>query len=155
MYTSPPPIGAPNARPITLSLILLAAALCGACAPSSHIIIGTPRAPISPNDVRIYETPPPKYEEIALLDASSSSAFGPGGQKSIDKVIERLKLQAAQLGANGVILGDISDRETGALGTGVGSETYGNRSAVGVGVGGSLGIYKKSAKGRAIYVPPL
>jgi hypothetical protein len=132
-----------------LSTILLAA-----CAPSSHILTGTARAPISPADVKIYSAPPPNFEEVALLDASSKSAFGPGGQKSIDKVIERLKAQAAQLGANGVILGDVSDRETGSLGTGVGSDSYSGHSAVGVGVGGSLGIYKKSAKGRAIFVPP-
>jgi len=125
-----------------------------ACAPSSHIITGTTRAPINPSEVKIYSTPPAHYEEIALLDASSNSAFTPGGQKSIDTVIERLKEQAAQLGANGVILGDVSDRETGSLGTGVGSSSYSGNSAVGVGVGGSLGIFKKSAKGRAIYVSP-
>jgi hypothetical protein len=133
---------------------LLSTILLVACAPSSHILTGTARAPISPVDVKIYSTPPPNFEEVALLDASSKSAFGPGGQKSIDKVIERLKAQAAQLGANGVILGDVSDRETGSLGTGVGSDSYSGHSAIGVGVGGSLGIYKKSAKGRAIFVPP-
>jgi hypothetical protein len=133
---------------------LLSTILLAACAPSSHILTGTARAPISPADVKIYSTPPPNFEEVALLDASSKSAFGPGGQKSIDKVIERLKAQAAQLGANGVILGDVSDRETGSLGTGVGSDSYSGHSAVGVGIGGSLGIYKKSAKGRAIFVPP-
>lgn len=67
---------------------------------------------------------------------------------------EIVHAMAAQLGANGAILGDVSDRETGAVGTGVGSSSYSANSAVGVGVGGSLGIYKKSAKGRAIYVPP-
>jgi hypothetical protein len=133
---------------------LLGTILLAACAPSSHILTGTARAPISPADVKIYSAPPPNFEEVALLDASSRSAFGPGGQKSIDKVIERLKAQAAELGANGVILGDVSDRETGSLGTGVGSDSYSGHSAVGVGVGGSLGIYKKSAKGRAIFVPP-
>lgn len=125
-----------------------------ACAPSSHILTGTPRPAISPSEVKIYSTPPPQYQEIALLDAHSSSAFGPGGQKSIDKVIERLKVEAAQLGANGIILGDVADRQTGSLGTGVGSDSYSRNSAVGVGVGGSLGIYKKTGKGTAIYVPP-
>jgi hypothetical protein len=125
-----------------------------ACAPSSHILTGTARPPISPAEVKIYSTPPPQFQEIALLDAHSSSAFGPGGQKAIDKVIERLKVQAAQLGANGIILGDIGDRQTGSLGTGVGSDSYSRNSAVGVGVGGSLGIYKKTGKGTAIYVPP-
>lgn len=133
---------------------LLVPLLVMGCAPSSHILTGVARPPLAPADVKIYSSPPPRYEEIALLDASSKSLFGPGGQKAIDTVIERLKVQAAQLGANGVILGDVSDRETGSVGTGVGSSSYSANSAVGVGVGGSLGIYKKSAKGRAIYVPP-
>jgi hypothetical protein len=117
-------------------------------------LTGTPRPPISPAEVKIYSTPPPQYQEIALLDASASSAFGPGGQKTVDKLIERLKIQAAQLGANGVILGDVADRQTGSLGTGVGSDSYSRNSAVGVGVGGSLGLYKKTGKGTAIFVPP-
>lgn len=136
------------------SLICIAALAVAACAPSSHILTGTARAPISPANVRLYPTPPPQFETIALLDASSKSAFGTGGQKSMDKVIERLKVEAAKLGANGILLGEVSDRQTGSLGTGVGSDSYSGRSAVGVGVGGSLGIYKKTAKGTAIYVPP-
>ncbi len=89
-----------------------------------------------------------------MLDATSKSAFGPGGQKSVDKVIERLKLEAAKLGANGIILEGFSDAETGSIGSGVGSDSYSGSSAVGVGVGGSLGIFKKTGHGEAIYVPP-
>jgi hypothetical protein len=137
--------------------LLITAALSvilAACAPSSHILTGTARPPISPADVKIYSQPPAQFQEIALLDATSKSAFGTGGQKSVDKVIERLKGQAAQLGANGIILGDFSDQQTGSIGTGAGSDSYSRSSSVGVGVGGSLGIYKKSGKGTAIYVPP-
>jgi hypothetical protein len=104
--------------------------------------------------VKIYTAPPAQFQEIALLDAHSDSVFSPGGQKSVDKVVERLKDQAAQLGANGIILGDVADRRTGSIGTGVGSDSYSGNSAVGVGVGGSLGIYKKTGKATAIYVPP-
>jgi len=134
--------------------IAAVASLAAGCAPSSHILIGTPRPAISPTDVTVYAAPPPQAQQIALLDAHSDSVFGPGGQKSIDKLIDRLKSQAAQLGANGIVLGDVSDRQTGAIGTGVGSSSYSGNSAVGVGVGGSLGIYKKSGKATAIYVPP-
>jgi hypothetical protein len=130
------------------------ALLLAACVPSSHILTGTARPAISPNEVKLYTTPPPQFQEIALLDATSKSVFSPGGQKAIDTVIERLKVQAAQLGANGIILGDIADHQTGSIGTGVGSDSYSRNSAVGVGVGGSLGIYKKTGKGTAIYVPP-
>jgi hypothetical protein len=40
------------------------------------------------------------------------------------------------------------------VGTGVGSASASGNSATSVGVGGSLGIYKKTGHGRAIYVPP-
>jgi uncharacterized protein YbjQ (UPF0145 family) len=141
----------------TMSRLLALAAILGlaACAaPQSYVLVGTPRTAISPADVKIYSHPPPTFEEIAMLNASSNSVFSPGGQSTVDKVIERLKEQAAKLGANGIILEGFSDRETGSLGTGVGSSSVSSNSAVGVGVGGSLGIYKKSGQGRAIYVPP-
>jgi uncharacterized protein YbjQ (UPF0145 family) len=140
---------------VSVASLILAAALVSGCAPSSHVLVGRARPPITPDQVRIYSHPPATpFEDIATLDASSKSAFGTGGQKSVDKVIERLKIEAAKLGANGVILEGFSDAETGSIGTGVGSDSYGNHSAVGVGVGGSLGIYKKTGHGEAIYVQP-
>jgi uncharacterized protein YbjQ (UPF0145 family) len=130
------------------------ACLVAGCAPSSHILVGTPRPAISSAEVKIYTAPPAQFQEIALLDAHSRSLYQAGGQKSTDKVVERLKDQAAQLGANGIILGEVADHQTGAIGTGVGSDSYSHNSAVGVGFGGSLGIYKKTGKATAIYVPP-
>jgi hypothetical protein len=137
-------------RPTLVFTLLVLAA----CTPSSHILVGTVRPPISPDQVRIYSAPPPAFEEVAILSASSKSAFNPGGQRAMDKVIERLKEQAAKLGANGIILEGLTDTQTGSIGTGVGSDSYSRSSSVGVGVGGSLGIFKKTGQGRAIYVPP-
>jgi hypothetical protein len=136
----------------TLTTLALLGTICG-CAPSTHVLVGQARPPITPDQVRIYSRPPANFQEIAVLDASSKSAFGTGGQKSVDKVIERLKIEAAKLGANGVILEGFRDSQTGSIGTGVGSDSYSGNSAVGVGVGGSLGIYKKTGHGDAIYVP--
>ena len=110
--------------------------------------------PISPSEVKIYLQPPPTFEQIAILNASASSMFGTGGQGSVDKVIQRLKEQAAKLGANGIILEGMSDRQTGSLGGGSGSTSYSGNSAVGVGAGASLGIFKKTGEARAIFVPP-
>jgi hypothetical protein len=135
-------------------LLFVAIVALGGCAPSTHVLVGTARPPISPSEVKIYSSPPANFQEIAVLDASNSSAFGTGGQKSVDKVIERLKIEAAKLGANGVILEGFQDAQTGSIGSGVGSDSYSSHSAVGVGVGGSLGIYKKTGHGDAIYVPP-
>ena len=127
--------------------------LLPACASSSHVIVGRVRPAIAPSEVRLYSHAPPQFEEIALLDASSHSVFRPGGQAAMDKVIERLKGEAAQVGANGLILEGFVDVETGSVGTGVDSQSYGRSSAVGVGVGGGLGIFKKTGQARAIFVP--
>ena len=137
------------------ALVLTASTmLMTACATDSVVITGTPRPAISPADVKIYSRPPATFQEIAILNASKNSAFTTGGQKTVDKVIAGLKEQAAKVGANGVILQGFSDAQTGSLGSGVGSSSVSSNSAVGVGVGGSLGIYKKTGHGVAIFVPP-
>jgi hypothetical protein len=132
--------------------VLLLAVLT-ACAPSSHILVGIARPPIPVAQVKIYSHPPPAFEEIAVLDASSKSVFSAGGQKSTDKVVDRLKAEAAKLGANGVILEGFDETQTGSIGSGAGSDSYSRNSAVSVGVGGSVGIFKTTGKGRAIFVP--
>jgi len=126
-----------------------------ACAPSSHVLVGKARPPIAPALVTVYsQAPQQQFEEIAVLNASSKSMFNAGGQRSTDKVVERLKMEAAQLGANGIILEGFDQTQSGSIGTGVGSDSYSRHSSVGVGVGGSLGIFKTTGKARAIFVPP-
>ncbi len=135
-------------------LASLLAALAACASSDSIVMVGAAHPPISPAEVKIYSHPPPVFEEIALLNSSTSHMFTPGGQKTIDEVIEKLKEQAAKLGANGIILEGFSDRQTGSVGTGVGGGSASGNSAVGVGVGGSFGVYKKNGQGRAIFVPP-
>ena len=133
--------------PALIAVVLLS------CSTSSHVMIGTARPPISPESVRIYLQPPPKYEEIAKLDATSQGSFAITSQQNMDKAIARLKEEAAKLGANGVLLQGVQDQQSGSIGTGVGSSSYGPGSSTGVGVGGSFGIYNKAAHGIAIFVP--
>ncbi len=140
------------ARLIWLSCI--AVSLAG-CAGTSHVIIGQPRAPISADDVQIYYRPPnAHYEEIARLDTSSGGSFAFTSQSKTDAVLKRLKIEAAKLGANGVLLQGISDRSSGSIGTGGGSESYSGSGAVGGGVGINLAMSKKVGGGVAIYVEP-
>jgi hypothetical protein len=51
-------------------------------------------------------------------------------------------------------LEDFSDEQGLSLGTGVGSDSYTHNGSISVGAGGSLGVIKKTAKGRAIFVLP-
>jgi|HubBroStandDraft_6_1064221.scaffolds.fasta_scaffold27636_6 hypothetical protein len=127
--------------------------LVASCATSSHVLVGTPRPPIAPESVKIYLQPPPKYEQIATINASSQGSMALTSQQNMDKAIERMKNEAAKLGANGVLLQGVQDQQSGSIGTGVGNTSYGGNSAVGVGVGGSFGLYNKATQGLAIYVP--
>jgi hypothetical protein len=128
--------------------------LLSGCAPASRVLVGPVRAPIPVDQVVIYEQLPANSQDVAILNASSNSVFSAGGQRVADKVIQRLKVQAAQLGANGVVLQGFTDRQTGSLGTGVGSDSYSGHTAVGVGAGASFGIFKKTGEALAIYVSP-
>ena len=135
-----------------MSAVLVTCAL-NACATSSQELTGAPRLPIPPSAVRVYTQAPQRFEEIAVLGASRKSVSSAGGERAIAKMIEAMRAQAAQLGANGLLLEDFSDSDPIAIGTGVGSQTYTHNASIDVGLGGSLGVIKKIAKGRAIFVP--
>jgi len=139
----------PNFKSATLILVALALAACA----TSHVMIGQARPPISPDDVQVYTRPPTvPYEEIAKLQTSSSGSFSFTAQGKTDAVIKRLKTEAAKLGANGVLLEGMSDRTSGSIGTGGGTESYSRSSSVGGGVGINLGMSQKVGGGVAIYV---
>jgi len=79
------------------------------CYPVSHVIVGDTREPISPYEVKIYLDFPNEYETIALIEASSEFAFKDPSvnitwQSKSDKIIERLKIEASILGANGIVI---------------------------------------------------
>ena len=140
-----------------VTALLLAAVLVGgaaACSTSSHVLIGTPRPPISPESVRVYWQPPPKYEEIAHVNATSQGSLALTSQQNMDKAMQRMKEEAAKVGANGILLQGVHDTQSGAIGAGGGGASYGPGSATGVGVGGSFALTSKVAQGIAIYVPP-
>jgi hypothetical protein len=145
----------PNSKSLAPTAILagLAAAVLTACV-SSHIMVGKARAPISPDQVQIYLHPPSKYDEIAVLDTSSRDSFAVTAQGKTNKVIERLKDEAAKLGANGILLQGVGDQAVGSVGSGFGSATASGNSGFGVGVGSSAAIFQKAGSGLAIYVYP-
>jgi hypothetical protein len=117
---------------------------------SSHVIIGTVRPAISPDQVKIYLHPPAKYEEVAVIDATSRGHPAFTDQQKMDTAIARLKSEAAKLGANGILLEGTGDQQAGSVG--VGSATASGHTAVGFGT--SAGIFNKAANGIAIYVEP-
>jgi hypothetical protein len=122
------------------------------CATSSRTLTGMPRPALSRTEVKVYTQAPQSFEEIAVLGASRKSVTSAGGERAIEKMIEAMKSQAAELGANGVLLENLSDSEPLGLGTGIGTQTYTHNASIDVGVGGFLGVVKKTVRARAIFV---
>ena len=133
---------------LSLTVFILGiVALSVGCA-SSHVLVGKARPPISPDQVKLYLRPPAKFEEIALLEASSKSSLSITQQGKMNKAIQRLKQEAARLGANGVLLQGSGNEYSGSVNTGTATAT--GNTAYGTGV--SVPIMHKAASGVAIFV---
>ena len=94
-------------------MLLLSLFLTKACYPVSHIIVGETQTPINFTDVKIYIDYPNNYEKIAIIEASSDLAFKDFSiefthQQKTNKALERLKKEAASLGANGIVIQNIA-----------------------------------------------
>ena len=90
-------------RYLVLILLLIS------CHPVSHIVVGNKREATSPTDVKVYLDYPESYEKIALVDAGSNFSFKDpvilfARQSKMNKALERLKIEAASLGANGILI---------------------------------------------------
>lgn len=96
--------------------LLIAAALCSCTLTrGSSVQVGTSRAPIDASRVKLYTTLPAKYEQVALLSADARNDFA-SQQNLTDNAIERLKKEAAKLGANGILLEGIGNYQIGSNG---------------------------------------
>ena len=90
-------------RYLVLILLLIS------CHPVSHIVVGKKREATNPTDVKVYLDYPESYEKIALVDAGSNFSFKDpvilfAWQSKMNKALERLKIEAASLGANGILI---------------------------------------------------
>lgn len=140
-------------RPARRWVLCAALAVLAGCAASSALVTGTRRAPIPVERVKLYTQAPKKYQEIAVLESSSRNSWSFSDQAKLDVVVQRLKEEAAKLGANGVLLQGMANRSSGAIGTGVGGGTGGwGGGGVGVGIGTSFELERKVGSGLAIWV---
>lgn len=126
--------------------------LAGCASPSSTVMIGQARTEIAPEQVQLYLDPPAEYEKIAFIESSSKSSLSFSAQAQMDLVIERLKQEAAKVGANGVLLQATGEQRSGSISTGTGGGTGGRNVSVGIGIGTTIGVTNKSGSGLAIYV---
>lgn len=121
------------------------------------IVTGNARAPTSPAEVRLYRTAPDKFEEIAFVSASAGHDFEKSSSL-MNSAIQRIKEEAAKIGANGVILTEIKERDAPKVITSYGyataAGTGGSVSAVGNATSVNRGDAYTRLKGVAVYVTP-
>ena len=123
---------------------------------SSYQLIGRTRPPLVPEQVQLYLEPPKRqYEQIAIIKTSSKRSFAFTSQGKAEVVVKRLKLQAAKLGANGVLLKQITDESEESVAAGAGTSYEGPRGTVDVGVSASMLLMKRYGHAIAIYLPPV
>ena len=128
-------------RYLVLTLLLIS------CHPVSHIVVGNKREATSPTDVKVYLDYPESYEKIALVDAGSNFSFKDpvilfAWQSKMNKALERLKIEAASLGANGILIVNTDNKTYQSINSnenGVQTSTY----------------EEKFIKAIAIYVPEI
>jgi hypothetical protein len=77
-------------------------ALCS-CGPEVVPSSG-PRPPTSPDSVKIYQNKPSKYEDLGLLTLAITPDLGWDRNGDANAAFDRMKEQAAALGANGLLL---------------------------------------------------
>lgn len=96
---------------ITLAFIALAFIATGCTMVSGNTaLVGKRRPAVDPSRVQIYETEPPHYEVIAQVSAQAGHDFRT--QAGVrESALKRLRREAANVGANGLIVENISDRE--------------------------------------------
>lgn len=109
--------------------------IISSCASGTALVTGTQHPETSPESVVIYTEPPVNYEVIGIVTVSSDSGWTDQGR--LDYALTELKKQAAKIGANGILLEDVTQTTTGGV--------Y------------SYGMYVPSTSqnlsGKAIYVP--
>lgn len=83
---------------LTLAVLVL---LTG-CATSSHKVTGSLRAEVPVTDVKVYYVMPANSQLIGLVTADSFG--GVDLQQATEDAVNKLKMQAGRLGANGVFI---------------------------------------------------
>ena len=95
-------------------IITVFALLCViGCASGNALVTGTQRPAISPESVVLYTEAPEKYEVIGIVTASSDATGS--AQTDLNYAVAELKKQAAKIGANGILLQDVSSSNSGGV----------------------------------------
>jgi hypothetical protein len=120
---------------------------------ASTIMVGEPRPPTNPANVKVFMEPPRKFDRIAIIRKGSSGAWAFSDQGQVDEAIAKIRVEAAKVGANGILLQVIEDHSGGGIGIGIGGIGFpGRHVAIGGGTSFYAPIMHKTVQAEAIYV---
>ena len=128
--------------------ILLAVAGC-AITNETSVLVGSARSPTSPDQVKLYTAPPKKFLEIAIISADAAHDFM-SKQALLDNAVQNAKVQAAKVGANGILLDSLGDLQLGSTGSVIVPRA--SAGAPMVGVVSAVNRTGKQLTGKAIFV---
>jgi hypothetical protein len=135
-----------------LSITPLICLLCS-YASASTFMVGEARPPTDPDRVKVYMEPPRKFDRIAIIRKGSSGSWAFTDQSQVDEAITKIKVEAAKVGANGILLQVIETNSGGGIGIGIGGFGFpGRHVAVGGGTSFYAPILHKTVQAEAIYV---
>jgi len=100
-----------------LSLFLLGVIVINmsGCSRGAALVTGVKKTAINVTQVKVYHTAPNNYDVIGTVNSSGFGGFSQQG--NLDSALEELKIQAAKVGANGVILTNTGEVESVGGGT--------------------------------------
>jgi len=140
---------------VRIARAVLPALALAACTVSSHRLLGPAGAARAPSAVRVlFEPPHEPYRVIASVEASSRGSWAFGVTARQDVVIERLKREAAGVGAEAVLLQELGDHPLQSAVTSMGVESESARGTIDVGIGAGHVFTRAFGRGLAIVREP-
>ena len=140
-----------------LLLLALITVLISGCTitDSASIVTGEARTATNPVTIKIYRKAPAEYQEIGIVYSSAGHDFR-SDSGLLDSAVDALKVEAAKLGANGIILGNVNQRDGAQSVIGTSTTTSYNANGVSTGTGTVIGTNRGDSytrlEGLAIFV---
>lgn len=142
-----------------LLLVTLAVCVLASYVSASTVIVGEPRPPTNPNNVKVYMETPRHFDRIAIIRKGSGGSWAFSDQSQVDEAIAKIRIEAAKVGANGILLQVIETDSRGGVGIGIGGFGLGGHRrhgwggpSVGIGTSFYAPIMHKTVQAEAIYV---
>ena len=142
-----------------LLLVTLALSVLASYVSASTVMVGDPRPPTDPNNVKVYMETPRHFDRIAIIRKGSGGSWAFSDQSQVDEAIAKIRIEAAKVGANGILLQVIETDSRGGVGIGIGGFGLGGGRrrgwggpSVGIGTSFYAPILHKTVQAEAIYV---